>query len=437
MASSSNNTTTTINTDKVTTLRIYCNGTGSDNSKKHELLPTLYDADIGDDDNKLTLAGPMKTDYDGFISGLIYGGSAITGNRNRAREWLKQRIRQEHIKGNKCKVLLSGWSRGAVTANVISNEIPKLKQEIEDELKRKVDIDVKLFLIDPVAGPSNKKNSKMSIKGWTRERQQMLNSLDKVNSMVSDITVFYANDEAKINKSRKFAFKPLPLTIEDSEKTKFYIGAIPGVHNSGVKQSSKEKEVKFFPTFQAVKKEAQLFYRENGVELNLDIHKDNPSRPMITKGDTKATALQFINLLIPNPSKRTQNLNLKCNKQLRMVKKLVETDKKESVNTEEAQKKIFDQIMDDHSNNQNNTSSSSSKKRSVRKKTKKKESNHNKNSSSSSQIRKRRKNKTGEKTDKKKCAKRTSQEFREILHKEKIQRKDNHQENNNYSKSLN
>lgn len=261
MAASSSTSSTIIHDSYEDTLRIYCCGTNFDENNRGELISELYHYDNDNNphpENIMVLKGAGKAGHSSTFKGLADGYKDMTTNASAARSWVYNHLKKKVIDEgkNEVNILLSGWSRGAITAFLISNEIDEVITQIRNECDHEdnLTINVKLFAVDPVAGPTN---------GERRRLAQLLRSEQKVvdwdkmytlGKCVKNAEVFYANDE------QRTIMKPVYGKERHSE-TKVSRAMVPGEHSSLVQANDQ----RFEDSINIVCKSAEVFYKANGI----------------------------------------------------------------------------------------------------------------------------------------------------------------------------
>lgn len=139
-------------------------------------------------------------------------GNSIDDNITLAQEAFTTRVPDNNTPFT---VNLFGWSRGAATnikiANWLVDKYPNVK--------------INLFLLDPLSGPGHNDSDFSTIPG-----------------AVEDLTVTYAQGEAKFNLLRLPLAIPIDLHLNDARRTKVNIIRTPGMHNSAIKHGWGSKD---------------------------------------------------------------------------------------------------------------------------------------------------------------------------------------------------
>jgi len=206
------------------TFTIFCFGTWDSSSKTHDIdIISQFQASC-------RARAPGDTyviDGPGVLGVEVRTNSIVAIDR--IIEWLSSQNNEEE----ELNINLAGFSRGAVTcihiANKLAEKIIELKKTNQDEiLLKKIDkLKLNMFLLDPVAGLSDKKDKKARI----------------IPTIVNEVTVMLQKDEGR------HEFKPQDMTrliFEDLSKTQVSLLPMYGNHTDSTK--IKNDKIKFGAT---------------------------------------------------------------------------------------------------------------------------------------------------------------------------------------------
>lgn len=257
----SSSTSAVINDSSEDTLRIYCCGTNYDSTNRGELISELYHYDTNNNlhpENIMILQGAGRAGHSDRARGLIDGFKDMNTNASSACSWVSERLNQKVITEGRrnITILVSGWSRGGVTAYIISNGLDDVIAKIRKECSNadELSISVKLFVVDPVAGPTNGKRRKLAQITKSEERKEVWEKMYRLGDCVSSAEVFYAESE------KRSIMKPV-FVEKTNNDTKLSQMTLDGKHSSLVEAHND----RFEDSINIVCKSAEYFYRANGI----------------------------------------------------------------------------------------------------------------------------------------------------------------------------
>jgi exonuclease VII small subunit len=226
-------------------LALYFSGTNFNLKNDGELIREMYYADPSEHD-KIHFKGPGRLGS-GRKAGLIDGYADMKKNIEAAEKWLLEKIAQRMASGEKeIDITLAGWSRGAVSAVWCANIIQEIQESMPD-----IKLNVKLFAVDPVAGPTNE-SSRSDTKSANIEK------MGTIPEVVSECQVTYMEGEGRA------IMNPVRLTVSDESKTEYSKFMLPGAHGDGVKLSKSSDT--YDRSCQLTFKRAEQFMRKNDIE---------------------------------------------------------------------------------------------------------------------------------------------------------------------------
>lgn len=202
------------------TFTIFCFGTLDNTAKTHDI----------DIITKFQASCRVRAPFDTYVidGPGVFGVEVRTNSKvaiDRIIEWLGSKNNEEELNIN-----LAGFSRGAVTcihiANKLAEKITELKKTKQNEilLEKLEKLKLNMFLLDPVAGLTDKKDVNARI----------------IPTIVNEVTVMLQKDEGR------HEFKPQDMTrliFKDLSKTQVSLLPMYGNHTDSVK--IKNNKIKF------------------------------------------------------------------------------------------------------------------------------------------------------------------------------------------------